>query len=143
MTATHVITLSGEVDMLTASKLGNTLRAAVDAAQADLVVVDVSAVTFIDSSGLGLLLSLYKRQQLRDARIALHGVSPFLVKLLTVTQMNEILPVLHTLPADQAVTSDEDAPAPSGAVEDAWRAPTVPGRDSSTGWPAQRAKSGG
>ncbi len=76
-------------------------------------------MTFIDSTGLGLLYGLRKHQQAHDGRIALAGASPMLVKLLHITGMDEILPLLHDTP-------DEIYQAPDAAGE---RAGTAAGRD--------------
>jgi len=95
MTERHVITLRGEMDFSTVKELKEHLLADVDAAQADLVVVDLNAVTFMDSTGLGMLVALYQRQHARGARIGLTGASLNLVKLLDVTRLNAALPLLE------------------------------------------------
>jgi len=95
MTTRHVITLSGEIDFSTVKDLKDHLLADVDAAQPDLVVVDLNAVTLMDSTGLGMLVALYQRQHARGARIALTGASLSVVELLDVTRLNAALPLLE------------------------------------------------
>ncbi len=102
--------MGGEIDIASVEDLAAGLLAEVDTARADLLIVDVSAVTFIDSTGLGLLYGLRKHQQAHDGRIALAGASPMLVKLLHITGMDKILPLLHDTP-------DEIYQAPDAAGE--------------------------
>ena len=54
--ATHVVSLRGEVDASTAPKLAGRLFALADEGKR-AVVVDLSDVTFIDSTGIGVLLN--------------------------------------------------------------------------------------
>jgi anti-anti-sigma factor len=98
MTEPHVITVSGEVDHSIVQGLREHLLAEVDAAQADLVVVDLTGVTLMDSTGLGMLVTLYKRQHARGARTALTGASMSLVELLHVTGLDAVLPLLEAGP---------------------------------------------
>jgi anti-sigma B factor antagonist len=51
-----VVTLSGEIDIATADDIGRDVLAAVDAATP--VVVDLSGVAFMDTSGIALLLDI-------------------------------------------------------------------------------------
>lgn len=52
---------AGELDLATAPRLESEVRAA--AAAAKEVVLDLSGLTFIDSSGLRILILLYERSQ--------------------------------------------------------------------------------
>ena len=54
--ATHVVSLRGEIDASTAPKLGSRLFGLADEGKR-AVVVDLSGVTFIDSTGIGVLLN--------------------------------------------------------------------------------------
>lgn len=53
---THVVSLQGEIDASTAPKLGSRLFGLADEGKR-AVVVDLSEVTFIDSTGIGVLLN--------------------------------------------------------------------------------------
>jgi anti-sigma B factor antagonist len=54
--ATHVVSLRGEIDALTAPRLGSRLFGLADEGKRG-VVVDLSDVTFMDSTGIGVLLN--------------------------------------------------------------------------------------
>jgi anti-sigma B factor antagonist len=53
---THVVSLRGEIDALTAPRLGSRLFGLADEGKR-AVVVDLSEVSFMDSTGIGVLLS--------------------------------------------------------------------------------------
>ena len=57
---THILTPRGEVDVLTAPQLGRRLLGLADAGKTKMVV-DLSMVTFMDSTGLGALRQLTSR----------------------------------------------------------------------------------
>jgi anti-anti-sigma factor len=67
--ASVLVSARGEIDLVTSPEL----RAALldERAQAPLVVLDLRDVTFIDSSGLGVIVGQQKRSQERGARFAL------------------------------------------------------------------------
>jgi anti-sigma B factor antagonist len=69
-----VVTLSGEVDIATADGF----RAAVHRAcemRHDTVEVDLSAVSFIDSSGIGLIAELVRHQRQHGGRVVVRGAN--------------------------------------------------------------------
>lgn len=56
------------------------------------VVVDLSAVQWIDSTGLGWLVGLARQSKQRGDRVALVGVNERITKLLKVTSLDLVLP---------------------------------------------------
>lgn len=84
-----VITLKLEkVDLTTADELKVDLVEAVTSTKKQ-IVIDMGAVEFIDSSGLGALVSIRKRlPQDRDMRFT--NMSPFVTKVLRMTKLDQI-----------------------------------------------------
>lgn len=85
--------LTGEIDVAADAAV----RARVDAAAAGTLVIDLSAVTFMDSSGLRELLRARKECDRRGGRLVLAGVPPTLARLFDLTgtaAMFEIAPTL-------------------------------------------------
>ena len=68
--STHVLAPSGEVDALTAPHLGRRLLCLAEEGKTR-VVVDLSNVTFIDSSGIGVLLNALRHLRGRSGRLVL------------------------------------------------------------------------
>lgn len=63
---THVVAVSGEVDLFTVPEFKARIAAPIDAG-VKRVVVDLTEVTFIDSSSLGVLIGAHKRLVAADA----------------------------------------------------------------------------
>lgn len=87
-----VVKPTGRLNMVAAPTLRQELHALVDGGQRD-VVVDLSGVEFIDSSGLGALISGLKvaRQAGGDLRIA--APTRQVVTVLELTNLNRVLAV--------------------------------------------------
>jgi anti-anti-sigma factor len=62
-----------------------------------LHIMDLSDVPYIDSAGLGLIVSHYVRCQGRDVRLVLAGVNPRVVQLLEMTRVDGFLPRIGTV----------------------------------------------
>jgi anti-sigma B factor antagonist len=69
-TNTHLVTPKGELDAVTAPQLGRRLLALADEGKTG-VVVDLSKVTFIDSTAIGVLLNAIRRLGTRHGRLVL------------------------------------------------------------------------
>lgn len=81
-----VVELVGDLDMSTAAELDRALETAVDLGRD--VVIDCTALTFIDSSGLNALVRAHHRLDGRELR--LRSVSDQLRRVLKVTRLNEL-----------------------------------------------------
>jgi len=66
-----VVTLRGEIDAYSAPSLREDLRVLVEERGALVVVIDLSAVTFLDSSGLGAIVGILRRLRERDGRLTI------------------------------------------------------------------------
>ncbi|SDR84385.1 anti-sigma-factor antagonist /anti-anti-sigma regulatory factor, SpoIIAA [Nocardioides scoriae] len=86
------VTVRGEVDLHTSSCLRQTLAAAVQE-EADLVLVHLDEVTFLDSTGLGVLVGAWKAQQAHGRRLELVCSRPEPLKLLRITGLDRVLTV--------------------------------------------------
>ena len=56
----HLVAVTGEIDLFTAGELKARLTAAIETGRSR-IVVDLSEVTFIDSSSLGVLIGAHKQ----------------------------------------------------------------------------------
>lgn len=63
MGVTYVISVAGELDVLTAPKLAVAVQEGIDAL-ATKIVIDAAELTFIDSSGINLLITAWN--EMRD-----------------------------------------------------------------------------
>jgi len=60
---------------------------------AKALVLDLSEVRFVDSSGLGALLSGHKNAGLRDGRFALAGVQPRVQSMFELTRLTRVFDI--------------------------------------------------
>ncbi len=80
---TLVASLDGEFDLNIADEVRAVLDRAIDSApDARVMVVDLGAVSFIDSSGAGVLFGRHKRLVARGGRLVIANTSPQVARAL-------------------------------------------------------------
>lgn len=84
-----VLRLVGELDVAAAPPVREALMAAIDSGSRH-VVVDCSALDFLDSSGLGVLVAARTRARGAGGSLLLTGVQPPLERLLAVTGVDRL-----------------------------------------------------
>jgi anti-sigma B factor antagonist len=89
-----VLTLYGELDMSSAPALEDELHR-IEAAS--LVVIDLRSLEFIDSTGLGVLVKMHRRQQDADRRLTLVDGGGQVGRLLELTGLADELSVAKDL----------------------------------------------
>jgi anti-sigma B factor antagonist len=90
-----LVELSGEVDLYTAPRFKVDLLELVESG-VDTVVVDLSRVTFIDSTALGVIIGGVKRMRERDGRLVIVAGSRPVVRILDITGLDKVLTVYDT-----------------------------------------------
>lgn len=93
-----VVEVRGEIDMDTVPMLEDFLREVVDAG-ARHVVLDFAGVTFLDSSGLILLVELLDRLRVRGGRLCLARVREPVRIVLVLSALDKVLDVYETVEA--------------------------------------------
>jgi anti-sigma B factor antagonist len=87
-----VIALAGEIDLAIAPAIRAELAPLLDA-QPPLLLVDMSGVGFIDSSGIALLVEAFQRQQEHGGRFGLFGLRDNVLDVFQITSLDQILGV--------------------------------------------------
>jgi len=100
-----VMAVSGEVDMATGPALRDNLLSVL-AAGTHRIVLDLSAITFMDSSGLGALLGSQRRARLLEGEIRLAAPSERVVEILRLTNLDRVFDVHPTVAAATGVDED-------------------------------------
>jgi anti-sigma B factor antagonist len=110
-----IIEVAGEIHVSTAPQFSALLSAVTDAGRTSLVL-DLTDVTFIDSTGLSVLLSALRQVTLAGGRMALVCSNPTVLRLFEITRLDstfaihaELEPALAQV---QAAAGDSDAGAP-------------------------------
>lgn len=102
-----VVSVSGEVDLATAGELSDYALEALRTVSPH-VVVDLTDVTFMDSTGIKSLITIDRRTALAGGSFSLVGPSRSVRKLLTLTGLDETFPVYESI--DQLSTVAEPKP---------------------------------
>ncbi|MFC4333228.1 STAS domain-containing protein [Streptomyces andamanensis] len=89
----RVLTLAGEIDHDT----GETLRRALDAPGPSRVAVDMRQVTFMDSSGINLLLNGHQAATAAGGWLRLAAPSPTVLRTLQIVGIDEVIGCHATL----------------------------------------------
>ena len=108
---TSVVTGYGELDIATAPQLLSTV-ASLAPASTSCIAIDLSAVTFIDSSGINALRSAVRSAHARGIAAVLAGPAGGVRKVLDLVRIGDILPLEPTLAAALERLRAERAPDP-------------------------------
>ncbi|SFS89573.1 STAS domain-containing protein [Marininema halotolerans] len=85
------LVVSGEVDAYTAPQLREKLMPLTK--QKQEIFLDLTAVEYMDSTGLGVLIGAYKSLRAQGGRLVLVGMSARLSRLLKITGLTEIIDI--------------------------------------------------
>jgi anti-sigma B factor antagonist len=91
--------LHGEIDVLRAAEL-DTLSERFASGAAVSAVVDLTEVTFVDSTGLRFIARLCRSCQLRGGHVRLVGASGFNRNLITISRLDRVCDVIDTVSRD-------------------------------------------
>ncbi|MEE6262723.1 STAS domain-containing protein [Plantactinospora sonchi] len=101
-----VVTIAGDLDFPCAELLRSTLASVLDAAPRTLTL-DVGELTFIDSTGLSVLVYAWSRGQESGIPVNMRYIPPFLAATMDITGLSELLhrTSASTGTADDAATA--------------------------------------
>jgi stage II sporulation protein AA (anti-sigma F factor antagonist) len=88
---TLVVYLYGDLDLNIADRLRDALDKKIEETAALNLVVDLSNVNFIDSSGLGVLLGRYKRVSKAGGKVYLSGAKPHVRSIIELSGLLRIM----------------------------------------------------
>ena len=108
--AASILAVSGELDLRTSPELEERLGHAFDSG-AELVILDLRQIEFMDSTGLRVLLTAHQRAQESGRRFALVKGADQVERVLTLTGVRDLLTVVDT-PEDLLIAGE---PSPEGA----------------------------
>ena len=112
---THVIAVRGEIHVTTAPEFSRRLNEAIARGKTS-VVLDLSQVEFIDSTGLSVLLNGLRRVTRAQGRLALVCANPTVLRLFEITKLDTTFDIRNSREeAVAAVRQDGDAPVPPDA----------------------------
>src|SRR5271166_2149966 len=96
----EVLTFSGPLTASNGAVFENAMRRE---EPADLVILDLSEVPYVDSAGLGLLVSAYVSRQKAGRSVALSGVNERVFRLFEITKTESLFLMFETI--DDAIAA--------------------------------------
>lgn len=99
-----VVEVRGEVDVYTAAQLRERLFEVIGGGSGS-VVVDLTRVDFLDSTGLGVLAGALKRLRLSGGELALVCRSQKLLKIFRITGLDQVFRLYDTVEAATAAAA--------------------------------------
>ena len=79
----------GEVDIYTSPELKNQIFALIEERSSD-IIIDGESLEYIDSTGLGVLMSIYKKMQENSLNLKIIYLRPNIYKLFDITGLNKV-----------------------------------------------------
>lgn len=92
-----LVHLIGELDHHYATEIRERIDSEIISSNAEKLIFDFSKVSFMDSSGIGVVMGRYKLMQARGGCVILAAVNPKIEKLMSVSGLRKIIPEFQTL----------------------------------------------
>lgn len=92
----RLVALSGRLDVHSAADVRMVLVEAVPAGTGDLVL-DLSGLTALDATGLGVLVGGHRRAQRAGRVLVLQDVTPAVARLLLLTRLDKVLRTVRSV----------------------------------------------
>lgn len=108
-----VVALHGELDISTAEQLRNRLLAIL-AGKAPSLVLDMSELAFMDSTGVSVLVAIERRAHELGGTLSLVALQKVVARVLHVTSLDRHFPIFPTV--DDALHADREAEPPVAAT---------------------------
>ncbi|MGO1369408.1 MAG: STAS domain-containing protein [Senegalia sp. (in: firmicutes)] len=89
---TWILKPKGEIDIYTAPKFKEILLEVIESKESD-IIIDGEDLEYIDSTGLGVLISGLKKLKETDKNIIIINLRPNIVKLFEITGLNKVFVV--------------------------------------------------
>ncbi len=92
---TLVVKLTGELDMLIVDRLRKEIDKRLEEQTFKNLIFNLERVSFIDSSGLGLIIGRYKKMNANSGRVYIVGASNNVEKILLFSGINKLVPIYN------------------------------------------------
>lgn len=87
-----LVSLSGELDQYAAADLKSKIDVEIQTTQKRNIIIDLSRVTLMDSSGIGLIVGRYKVIHSLGGKLVICGANEYVDKMITLSGIKKIIP---------------------------------------------------
>lgn len=91
----RVIVLAGEIDLYSAPKLKQEMAMLLESGIRQ-VIIDLSSVEYLDSTGLGVIIGGLRRIKEKNGSLSLVGLSPLIRRVIEITRLNDVFDIYNT-----------------------------------------------
>jgi len=88
-----VVTIEGNIALDGVNEAKNYLKPHLESSDVSGLVINFEKVNFIDSSGIGLIVSIFKTMQQKNGKFALTNLSKKNEEIFSITRLNKILDI--------------------------------------------------
>lgn len=88
---TITVQIEGELDHCSAERVRATLDALIADVRVRRLVIDLERLTFMDSSGIGVMLGRYRTLARRNGTLAVRGANPQVDRILRMSGLYQII----------------------------------------------------
>lgn len=88
-----IVSVKGELDMAIANEFKEVLQEAMDKNRSRYLMLDFAEVSFIDSSGLGVILGRYRELALLGGKIIIRNANMQVYRLLVASGLNRVIEI--------------------------------------------------
>lgn len=103
-----IVNLEGRLDLMTGANLKEEIRQVCDKG-AKRIHLNLQKIEFINSSGLGALVSVMKQVRLKKGRLTLSNLAPYVREIFDITQLSNVFEIHET--EKEALASTEKVTA--------------------------------
>ncbi len=82
--------LEGELDHHSAKLIREEIDAEIERSMANLLILDFRDVTFMDSSGIGLVMGRYRQMQFQGGQVQVVNTSPQIYKVMRIAGLDRL-----------------------------------------------------
>lgn len=94
---TMTVSLCGEIDHHTAKEIREKADAAIISAKPESIALDLSEISFMDSSGLGLIMGRYALASEIGAEIFVYKPTDAVARIILMAGLDKIVPIKRSL----------------------------------------------
>ena len=86
--------VTGELDQCSAQAVRRELDGLISDPQVKKLVLDLKNMSFMDSSGIGVILGRYRTLAMRGGAVAVKNMNPHVQRIFTLSGMGQIIQIL-------------------------------------------------
>ena len=95
--------LSGEIDHHSARQIREAIDEAASKVKPKVLTLDFSAVQFMDSSGVGLIMGRCKLMQIWAGRVIIANLPPKIEKIVSLAGLNQLCSIVKEVKDNEAI----------------------------------------